>query len=119
MSSTCSSRSLAKYATPTGLLLFASADSRFSLWRAAQVESCPLTGPNPQPRLRATSCEQTLGLIPALQLAHNQKTAPTSRLTRAPHRSPFVAIARTAGALTNPLEHQVECSYGAFKAGAG
>src|SRR5438876_7442930 len=31
MSSTCSRRSLARYATPTGLLLFASADSRFSL----------------------------------------------------------------------------------------
>jgi hypothetical protein len=38
---------------------------------------------------------------------------------RAPCRSPFVAIARTAGALTNPLEHKLECSYGDFRAAAG
>ena len=73
----------------------------------------------PAAAVASDCCEQTLGLIPALQLAHNQKTAPTSRLTRAPHRSPFVAIARTAGALTNPLEHKLECSYGDFRAAAG
>jgi hypothetical protein len=39
-------------------------------------------------------------------------------LTRTPHRSPFVAIARTAGALTNPLEHKLECSQGDLRAAA-